>query len=90
MVALGGGVARGCFCIALLTASGLGQAACEKAKPEDEVSEQRKGRKEPIWAVQECATGEILDDGCDETGRCVACVNSCTTAPPPSAARKEE
>lgn len=48
-------------------------------------TEQRKGRKEPICAVQDCATGKIIDDGCDETGRCASCINSCALSEPPSA-----
>jgi hypothetical protein len=48
--------------------------------------EQRKGRKKPTCAVQDCASGKIVDDGCDESGRCASCVNSCTSGVPPSAA----
>jgi hypothetical protein len=40
------------------------------------VSAARKGRKEPVCATQDCATGKVLDDGCDEKGRCVSCINA--------------
>jgi hypothetical protein len=82
-------MARTRACIAVLTAIGIGQA-CENANQNDKRSEQRKGRKEPICAVQDCATGKILDDGCDETGRCASCINSCTSGEPPSAAPKAQ
>jgi len=56
--------------------------ACDEKKS----IEQRKGRKEPICAVRDCTTGRIVDDGCDEGGRCASCVNACTSGDPPSAA----
>lgn len=71
--------------IALFTAIAIGHA-CET----DKVPEHRKGRKEPVCAIQDCATGKIRDDGCDETGRCASCINSCTSGEPPNAAPKQQ
>jgi hypothetical protein len=36
-----------------------------------------RGRSAPICARQDCATKQIVDDGCDDTGRCLSCVNLC-------------
>src|SRR5580700_8606192 len=48
------------------------------------------GRKGPICAVQDCATGRMIDDGCVErwlgTKDCLACVNFCQSAAIPSSA----
>jgi hypothetical protein len=40
-----------------------------------------RGRTEPVCAVQDCATGRILDDGCADDGRCASCVNACAPSP---------
>lgn len=69
--------------VGLLTAVAVGQA-CRGDKEADRRAELRKGRKEPICAVQDCATGEVIDDGCDATGRCASCINSCVSGTPPS------
>jgi hypothetical protein len=37
----------------------------------------RSDRSNPVCAVQNCATGEILDDGCSHDGRCKSCINDC-------------
>lgn len=37
----------------------------------------RSDRSNPVCAVQDCATGEILDDGCSHDGRCKSCINDC-------------
>lgn len=34
-------------------------------------------RANPICAVQDCKTGEIIDDGCSADGRCKSCINDC-------------
>jgi len=39
-------------------------------------------RKTPICAVQDCATGKVVDNGCTDDGRCASCMNAC--APPPT------
>jgi hypothetical protein len=48
------------------------------------------GRKVPVCAVQDCATGRMIDDGCVErwlgTKDCLACVNFCQSAAIPSSA----
>jgi hypothetical protein len=40
-----------------------------------------RGRTAPVCAVQDCATGARVDDGCSDDGRCLSCVNMC---PPPT------
>jgi hypothetical protein len=37
----------------------------------------RSDRSNPVCAVQDCVTGEILDDGCAHDGRCKSCINDC-------------
>jgi len=37
----------------------------------------RSNRAVPVCAVQDCATGEILDDGCAKDGKCKSCINDC-------------
>ncbi|HEY0715124.1 MAG TPA: hypothetical protein VGF45_20760 [Polyangia bacterium] len=37
----------------------------------------KRGRTTPVCAVQDCKTGAILDNGCSDDGKCVACVNAC-------------
>lgn len=34
-------------------------------------------RSEAVCAVQDCATGKILDDGCSDDGHCKQCINDC-------------
>jgi hypothetical protein len=34
-------------------------------------------RTEPVCALQDCASGKILDDGCAENGKCKPCINDC-------------
>jgi len=88
MASPGSDALRACIRMALLAAIGLAPA-CEKSS-KDELLEKRKGRKEPVCAVQDCATGEIIDDGCDQTGRCLSCVNSCAPPVAPSTAPAEQ
>lgn len=38
-------------------------------------------RQEPSCAQLDCSTGRIVDNGCSIDGRCLSCVNDCTTAP---------
>jgi hypothetical protein len=38
-------------------------------------------RQVPACAQMDCVTGKIVDNGCSVDGRCMACVNSCNTAP---------
>jgi hypothetical protein len=42
------------------------------------------GRASPVCAVQDCATGNIIDDGCAADGRCLSCVTPCPNTPVPS------
>ena len=37
----------------------------------------RSDRAVPVCAVQDCATGKILDDGCAADGKCKSCINDC-------------
>jgi hypothetical protein len=34
-------------------------------------------RSVPVCAVQDCKTGEIIDDGCAYKGKCKECINDC-------------
>jgi hypothetical protein len=34
-------------------------------------------RSSPVCAVQDCKTGEIIDDGCAQDGKCKSCINDC-------------
>jgi hypothetical protein len=36
-----------------------------------------KHRNLPVCAIQDCETGEIVDDGCAEDGSCRRCINDC-------------
>jgi hypothetical protein len=80
MSSLGGTKKWALGCAFILSALAIAPA-CDK-----KVAEQPKGRKEPVCAFQDCATGKVLDDGCDQTGRCSSCINLCASAEPPSAA----
>jgi hypothetical protein len=40
----------------------------------------QRGRSTPVCAVQDCASGKTIDDGCSDDGRCLSCINPC---PPP-------
>ena len=39
--------------------------------------EPRSNRPVPVCAVQDCKSGEILDDGCAADGKCKSCINDC-------------
>jgi hypothetical protein len=71
---------QGMRCVLFIAAFALAPACGKK------VEERSKGRKEPVCAVQDCVTNKILDNGCDDTGRCASCVNSCASSDRPSAA----
>jgi hypothetical protein len=43
-----------------------------------------RGRANPTCAVQDCATGKTIDDGCSEDGRCLACINQCPQSSVPT------
>jgi hypothetical protein len=30
-----------------------------------------------VCAVQDCKSGEIIDDGCADNGKCSPCINDC-------------
>jgi hypothetical protein len=53
--------------------------------------EQGHRRETPVCAIQDCATGRIVDDGCVGGGlgsrRCLACVNACEADTAPRSAR---
>jgi hypothetical protein len=46
-------------------------------------SHNRPGRATPICAVQDCTSGRVVDDGCADDGRCLSCVNPCSSSTPP-------
>jgi hypothetical protein len=62
--------------VTLLLASAGGCRACSGGA--------RRGRSTPICAVQDCATGKTIDDGCSDDGRCLSCINACPPAGTPS------
>jgi hypothetical protein len=37
----------------------------------------RPPRAQPVCAVQDCKSGEIIDDGCADNGKCSPCINDC-------------
>jgi hypothetical protein len=55
--------------------------AADAAAPQPPASVKKRGRATPICAQQDCATKQMVDDGCDDEGRCLSCVNVCD--PPP-------
>ena len=34
-------------------------------------------RETPTCALQDCATGKIIDNGCSSDGHCLSCINAC-------------
>ena len=69
------------FALAALAAALVLATACETSRGAP------RGRTEPVCAVQDCATGRIVDDGCADDGRCASCVNPCAPAPSPTTSR---
>lgn len=67
--------ARATLIAALLLAAAGGCRACS--------GNAQRRRSTPICAVQDCATGQVIDDGCSADGRCLSCINPC---PPPTPA----
>jgi hypothetical protein len=48
----------------------------------------RPPRAQPVCAVQDCKTGEIIDTGCADDGKCISCINDCGGRVAPRAAKK--